>query len=151
LPWRAAEAMHWQIGEVEMANRANVPVFHLAGQQSSSSSAAPSAASVTTSASAVTDAQATSASPVSAGSSGPAQLQSVDQRDFTHDVRALSPAGFYGRSSDAPASGGDEGNQEDGLAQHRVGELRASEQPSGPPGQRQYLSPFGRPSDGSIR
>lgn len=31
LPWRAAEAMHWQIGEVEMANRANVPVFHLAG------------------------------------------------------------------------------------------------------------------------
>lgn len=33
LPWRAAEAMHWQIGEVEMAQRANVPVFHLAGQQ----------------------------------------------------------------------------------------------------------------------
>ncbi|KAF2219299.1 hypothetical protein BDZ85DRAFT_206284 [Elsinoe ampelina] len=31
LPWRAAEAMHWQIGEVEMASRANVPVFHLAG------------------------------------------------------------------------------------------------------------------------
>ncbi|KAK3672914.1 hypothetical protein LTR78_007267 [Recurvomyces mirabilis] len=30
LPWRAAEAMHWQIGEVEMAQRANVPVFHLA-------------------------------------------------------------------------------------------------------------------------
>jgi hypothetical protein len=36
LPWRAAEAMHWQIGEVEMAQRANVPVFHLAGQQGSS-------------------------------------------------------------------------------------------------------------------
>lgn len=35
LPWRAAEAMHWQIGEVEMAQRANVPVFHLAGQSSS--------------------------------------------------------------------------------------------------------------------
>ncbi|KAK5133352.1 hypothetical protein LTR08_007786 [Meristemomyces frigidus] len=34
LPWRAAEAMHWQIGEVEMAQRANVPVFHLAGQGS---------------------------------------------------------------------------------------------------------------------
>ena len=33
LPWRAAEAMHWQIGEGEMAQRANVPVFHLAGQQ----------------------------------------------------------------------------------------------------------------------
>ncbi|KAI5368185.1 Putative SANT/Myb domain, Homeobox-like domain superfamily protein [Septoria linicola] len=35
LPWRAAEAMHWQIGEVEMAQRANVPVFHLAGQPGS--------------------------------------------------------------------------------------------------------------------
>lgn len=32
LPWRAAENMHWQIGEVEMAQRANVPVFHAAGQ-----------------------------------------------------------------------------------------------------------------------
>ncbi|KAK4550674.1 hypothetical protein LTR36_000253 [Oleoguttula mirabilis] len=37
LPWRAAEAMHWQIGEVEMAQRANVPVFHLAGQGSAAS------------------------------------------------------------------------------------------------------------------
>ena len=37
LPWRAAEAMHWQIGEVEMAQRANVPVFHLAGQPGSAS------------------------------------------------------------------------------------------------------------------
>lgn len=37
LPWRAAEAMHWQIGEIEMAQRANVPVFHLAsGSQSTS-------------------------------------------------------------------------------------------------------------------
>lgn len=33
IPWRAAEAMHWQLGEVEMAHRANVSVFHLAGQQ----------------------------------------------------------------------------------------------------------------------
>lgn len=40
LPWRAAEAMHWQIGEVEMAQRANVPVFHLAHQQGSTSSQA---------------------------------------------------------------------------------------------------------------
>lgn len=28
--------MHWQIGEVEMAQRANVPVFHLAGQNNTS-------------------------------------------------------------------------------------------------------------------
>ncbi|KAK4954061.1 hypothetical protein LTR66_013603, partial [Elasticomyces elasticus] len=33
LPWRAAEAMHWQIGEAEMAQRANVPVFHLVAGQ----------------------------------------------------------------------------------------------------------------------
>lgn len=39
LPWRAAEAMHWQIGEVEMAQRANVPVFHLAGQQNTTTTA----------------------------------------------------------------------------------------------------------------
>jgi hypothetical protein len=38
LPWRAAEAMHWQIGEVEMASRANVPVFHLAGTASQAQS-----------------------------------------------------------------------------------------------------------------
>lgn len=37
IPWRAAEAMHWQLGEVEMASRANVSVFHLAGQQNSQS------------------------------------------------------------------------------------------------------------------
>jgi hypothetical protein len=43
LPWRAAEAMHWQIGEVEMAQRANVPVFHLAGQQNSATSGAAAA------------------------------------------------------------------------------------------------------------
>lgn len=41
LPWRAAEAMHWQIGEVEMAQRANVPVFHLAHQPGSSNQAGP--------------------------------------------------------------------------------------------------------------
>ena len=41
LPWRAAEAMHWQIGEIEMAQRANVPVFHLAGQQPPYGSAMP--------------------------------------------------------------------------------------------------------------
>lgn len=35
IPWRAAENMHWQMGEIDMAQRANVPVFHLARQQSS--------------------------------------------------------------------------------------------------------------------
>lgn len=31
IPWRAAEAMHWQMGEVEMARRAGVAPFSLAG------------------------------------------------------------------------------------------------------------------------
>jgi hypothetical protein len=39
LPWRAVEAMHWQLGEHDIAKRANVPVFHLAGQSTSSSGA----------------------------------------------------------------------------------------------------------------
>ena len=46
LPWRAAEAMHWQIGEVEMAQRANVPVFHLAGQGSTTHQHSRSASEV---------------------------------------------------------------------------------------------------------
>ena len=41
IPWRAAENMHWQMGEIDMAQRANVPVFHLAGQQSSRGGAMP--------------------------------------------------------------------------------------------------------------
>ncbi len=27
IPWRSAEAMHWQLGEQEMSMRANAPVF----------------------------------------------------------------------------------------------------------------------------
>jgi hypothetical protein len=41
IPWRAAENMHWQMGEVEMASRANVPIFHLAGQGPSRGGAIP--------------------------------------------------------------------------------------------------------------
>lgn len=35
IPWRAAENMHWQMGEIEISNRANVQPFQLAGQQPS--------------------------------------------------------------------------------------------------------------------
>lgn len=82
LPWRAAEAMHWQIGEIEMAQRANVPVFHLAGQQPSQAGAASD--------------RARSTSPPSAGSltsamsyshthnNGPPQVQ-------TQQPRTVSP------------------------------------------------------------
>ena len=49
MPYRAAEAMHWQLGEHEMAARANVPIFQLSNNstsvssmpQNSSSAAAP--------------------------------------------------------------------------------------------------------------
>lgn len=40
IPWRAAEAMHWQLGEQDMAQRANTPVFQL-NSPSTSASAAP--------------------------------------------------------------------------------------------------------------
>ena len=32
IPWRAAEAMHWQLGEQEMARRAGVTPFSLTAQ-----------------------------------------------------------------------------------------------------------------------
>ena len=34
IPWRAAEAMHWQLGEVDMARRAGVAPFTLAPSSS---------------------------------------------------------------------------------------------------------------------
>ena len=34
IPWRAAEAMHWQLGEAEMARRAGVVPFSLAANSS---------------------------------------------------------------------------------------------------------------------
>ena len=42
LPWETADVMHWQIGKVEMAQRANVPVFHLARTGNASASPPPS-------------------------------------------------------------------------------------------------------------
>ena len=44
LPWRAAEAMHWRIGQAEMAQRANVPVFHLADNEPLQTATLPSQA-----------------------------------------------------------------------------------------------------------
>ncbi|MCJ1307343.1 hypothetical protein MMC25_000989 [Agyrium rufum] len=37
IPWRAAEAMHWQLGEVEMARRAGVTPFSLTSSANSTS------------------------------------------------------------------------------------------------------------------
>jgi len=32
IPWRAAEAMHWQLGQVEMARRAGVVPFSISAE-----------------------------------------------------------------------------------------------------------------------
>ncbi|KAL9620103.1 MAG: hypothetical protein Q9160_005309 [Pyrenula sp. 1 TL-2023] len=54
IPWRAAEAMHWQLGEAEMARRAGVVPFTLASSAtapvSSTSTAGPLSSSVSPSA-----------------------------------------------------------------------------------------------------
>lgn len=42
LPWRAAEAMHWQLGESDMARRAGVVPFSLANPQQDSNRSSPS-------------------------------------------------------------------------------------------------------------
>jgi hypothetical protein len=41
LPWRAVESMHWQMGQEDLASRANVPVFqsHIPNKSSSSTTA----------------------------------------------------------------------------------------------------------------
>lgn len=87
LPWRAAEAMHWQIGEVEMAQRANVPVFHLAGQQNASMSGG-----------ALVDSR-SSTSPGSV-SSGPAHVQAY-AHTHTHN-HSLPQAGHQMPASISP-------------------------------------------------
>lgn len=43
VPWRAAEAMHWQLGEADMARRAGVVPFSLASAQSLSTQPPPPA------------------------------------------------------------------------------------------------------------
>ncbi|KAF2423179.1 hypothetical protein EJ08DRAFT_596367 [Tothia fuscella] len=48
LPWRAIEAIHWQMGPEEMASRANVPVFQAHNAQRSKSPPNPRANPVAT-------------------------------------------------------------------------------------------------------
>lgn len=44
VPWRAAEAMHWQLGEVEMARRAGVVPFSLTPAHAYTTNSGPGAA-----------------------------------------------------------------------------------------------------------
>ncbi|KAJ9641782.1 hypothetical protein H2199_004994 [Coniosporium tulheliwenetii] len=41
VPWRTAEAMHWQLGELQMAERANVPLFQMATSSTNPQASAP--------------------------------------------------------------------------------------------------------------
>jgi len=45
MPWRAVEAMHWQLGEHEMAERANKQLFQYNSQSQARSNRARSGAS----------------------------------------------------------------------------------------------------------
>ena len=49
IPWRAAEAMHWQLGEHDMAQRANAPIFHLSSPFVAVSQTTPNTHAVTAS------------------------------------------------------------------------------------------------------
>lgn len=151
LPWRAAEAMHWQIGEVEMASRANVPVFHLAGQSSSTSSQSSMAPSVMniSSLGQNLDARSDSTSPRSpAGSIEPYASNTDASRDG--HVQQDTPEGGpqdYRRNSDV--SGIEDGMRGDSAYARNgtprvVAPTNSDSEASTGTNQRQYLSPFPR-------
>jgi len=159
LPWRAAEAMHWQIGEVEMASRANVPVFHLAGQSSSTSSqssAAPSTINLPSLGQNI-DARSNSASPRSPAGSIPPYASNTDQirngnGNSPHDAQAAGPKD-YRRNSDASVledgARGDSNYARNGLSRATAPPTSDSEASSG--SQHHYLSPFPRHAEPSGR
>lgn len=131
LPWRAAEAMHWQIGEMEMAQRANVPVFHLAGQPASN----PSHANT------MSQARTHSTSP-SSGNSPPnfvsySHTHNHSLPQIQHALpQPISPdqARLRRNSSGSSPSGSD-------LLRHRADSARSV--PTGPSSSRNVLPPFG--------
>jgi len=155
LPWRAAEAMHWQIGEVEMANRANVPVFHLAGQ---SSSQGPIATARVTPAP-PTEFPRTSTSPNSGNGIllSPAATSENSYERGLPTIAQLTQSGYSKprRGSDASMRGSEESSKEDGKTEHpqelqpasRPGTAGANSETAGTPQPRQYLSPFGGPQE----
>ncbi|KAF2156151.1 hypothetical protein K461DRAFT_90909 [Myriangium duriaei CBS 260.36] len=153
LPWRAAEAMHWQIGEVEMANRANVPVFHLAGYSPSQPTqiySGPTATSTPLSAGARSE---DSASPRS--TEGYAMLQNPNENGREIPVQHARGADRSGhrRNSDMSSSTGE--REENGLNRRSprpptahdsvASSLLGDRDSNGVP--KQYLSPFAKAED----
>ena len=140
LPWRAAEAMHWQIGEVEMANRANVPVFHLAGQNNLQQMQTSNSTSTST------EARSNSASPNPTHETLPNRfhlpdhMQSMD-RQITQSAMP-HPSGFR-RNSDASMVNHDEGHRQYSMPPQHAGGNAPPGDLDVPHGQRRYLSPLG--------
>lgn len=153
LPWRAAEAMHWQIGEIEMASRANVPVFHLANSSSQSSSqpqaqpqqysnfSTPTPAPLTDSASNGTPTAATA--PYMAQGAFPQTHNHV----LPHMSQPVSP-GSNGtrRNSSSSVAGAESRNRADSARDTINPSTRNGLNPNRKQTQNRYLSPFGEKS-----
>ncbi|KAI5245811.1 hypothetical protein E4T43_02986 [Aureobasidium subglaciale] len=158
LPWRAAEAMHWQIGEVEMASRANVPVFHLAGTASQSQSQPQTSASRTQhyySASSSTSVSAGHGEPRSTNSS-PTSVHSHYQLPYTfaqqthshtlpHMVQShpLSPGSVRSRRNSVTSlNGADIRTRADSARDSVIPQPRSTLEPNRQHMQKRYVSPF---------
>ncbi|KAJ4271662.1 hypothetical protein NW762_000367 [Fusarium torreyae] len=79
VPWRAAEAMHWQLGEADMARRAGVIPFSLAAVNVDSNNS-------------------------HRGSPSRSHIHSQSQGSMPHDLGAPSPRAMYSRAPPMPAS-----------------------------------------------
>ncbi|KAI4850120.1 hypothetical protein E4T44_02933 [Aureobasidium sp. EXF-8845] len=158
LPWRAAEAMHWQIGEVGMASRANVPVFHLAGSASQSQSQSLTNASRAQhyySASSSTSASAGSGEPRS-NITSPTSAHSHYQLPYTfaqqthnHTLQQmvqpqpLSPGSARShRTSAASLNGADVRNRADSVRDSVIPQPRSALEPNRQQNQKRYVPLF---------
>jgi hypothetical protein len=158
LPWRAAEAMYWQIGEIGMASRANVPVFHLAGSASQSQSESQtnvSRAQHYYSASGSTSAFAGSGEPRS-NSTSPTSAHSHYQLPYTfaqqtHNhtlpqmVQPQPPSPGSARShitSAASLNGANTRNRADSARDSVIPQPRSALEPNGQQDHKRYVSPF---------
>ncbi|KAI4718946.1 hypothetical protein E4T48_04808 [Aureobasidium sp. EXF-10727] len=159
LPWRAAEAMHWQIGEVEMASRANVPVFHLAGSASQSQSQSQTAAARAQhyySASSSTSASAGHGEPRSNSTSPTASAHSHYQLPYTfahqthnHTLpqmaqsQPLSPGSARSRRNSATSlNGTDIRTRADSARDSVIPQPRTTLEPNRQHIHKRYVSPF---------
>lgn len=153
LPWRAAEAMHWQIGEIEMASRANVPVFHLANSASQSTSQTPHTPQVYTypTPASISAAENGSSSVSPSVANGPYQSHGAYSSTQTHNhtlpqmSHTVSPApGQTRRSSISSIAGAEHRSRADSAREtNNISNTNGhSLQPIRTDAGKRYLSPF---------